>query len=75
MGRSRDFAKYTSCALLTLVQTAANGSSPPLVSIDMNGPLRPLTMPSQCCGAARQTGLSLQPRNRVMGEFTQCGLS
>jgi hypothetical protein len=29
--------KYTSCALLTLVQTAANGSSPPLVSIDMNG--------------------------------------
>jgi len=27
------------------------------------GPLLPLTMPDQCCGAARRSGLSLQMQN------------
>ena len=26
-----------------------------------------------CCGAARHCGLSLQPQNSTVGEFTQCG--
>ena len=40
-----------------------------------NGPLPPLNLPSGCCGAARQTGLSLRPRTRGSPEFTQRGRS
>jgi hypothetical protein len=39
------------------------------------GPLLPFTILESCCGAARQTGLSLQPRNMMLGEFTVCGQS
>jgi hypothetical protein len=40
-----------------------------------NGPKPTSNHPRRCCGAARQTGLSLQPRNMMLGEFTVCGLS
>jgi hypothetical protein len=63
--------------------TSATGSLLPLaasqrpcktnsVPFNANGPNRTLAKRSTCYGAARQTGLSLQPRNRVMGEFSQC---
>ncbi len=35
-----------------------------------HGPLRSLAVAPHRCGAARHCGLSLQPRNRMMGEFT-----
>ncbi|MEP3035723.1 MAG: hypothetical protein ABJO67_15445, partial [Pseudoruegeria sp.] len=38
-----------------------------------HGPNRPLTHPNQCCDAARQSGLSPQPRNQRIGEFTHRG--
>ena len=44
-----------------------------LAPTNMNGPKLPFTSTSGCCGAARHCGLSPQPRNRVMSEFTQCG--
>ena len=37
------------------------------------GPYRTLTHFRRCCGAAGQTGLSPQPRNLVMAEFTNRG--
>jgi hypothetical protein len=40
-----------------------------LAPTNMNGPLLPFAHAWQCCGAARQTGLSLQPQNLMMGEF------
>jgi len=41
--------------------------------IDTHGPKLPFIDQQPCCGAARQTGHSLQPRNQVASEFTQCG--
>jgi hypothetical protein len=46
---------------------------------NMNGPLLPFTSTSGCCGAARRTGLSLQPHNfrwansRNADEAEDCG--
>ena len=40
---------------------AANDRFPPLVSIDMNGPLPPLATTSKCCSAARHCGHSCMP--------------
>jgi hypothetical protein len=34
------------------VQTAANGGSPPLVSIDMNGPKLPSDNRQKCCACS-----------------------
>jgi hypothetical protein len=42
---------------------------------DMIGPKPPLNPHSECCGAARHCGLSPQPRNQEIGEFTVCGQS
>lgn len=39
---------------------------------DANGPIRPLTPCLFRCGAVRQTGLSLQVRNRADGELVGC---
>lgn len=36
------------------------------------GPFRTFVLPSRCRSAAREAGLSLQPRNWVLDEFTQC---
>jgi hypothetical protein len=48
----------------------------------LNGPLSVIRGPKptsnhfrRCCGAARQTGLSLHVRNSMMGELTMCGHS
>ncbi|MFT4707973.1 MAG: hypothetical protein ACI9PU_001817, partial [Ascidiaceihabitans sp.] len=38
-----------------------------------NGPLLPFITTSKCCGAARQSGHSLQLQNLRGGELTDCG--
>ncbi|MFT7449099.1 MAG: hypothetical protein ACI9LZ_004049 [Glaciecola sp.] len=40
-----------------------------------NGPELPFATSLICCSAARHCGLSPQPRNQEIGEFTVCGLS
>jgi hypothetical protein len=52
---------------------AAKVGSPPLLTSPFTAPNWPLPKMSQCCGAARHCGLSPQPRNRAMSEFTLCG--
>jgi hypothetical protein len=42
-------------------------------AISASGPKPPLNPHSECCGAARHCGLSLQPQNQEIGEFTVCG--
>jgi hypothetical protein len=45
------------------------------VSIDMNGPLLPFITTSKCCGAARQSGHSLQLQNLRGANSQTAGLS
>ncbi len=44
-----------------------------LASLNRDGPNRPLTDKPGCCSAARHCGLSPQPQNQLMGEFTHWG--
>jgi hypothetical protein len=43
-------------------------------AISASGPKPTSNHFRRCCGAARQTGLSLHVRNSMMSELTMCGL-
>ena len=59
--------------LLAAVSRIATILPNDLAPTNMNGPYRPLTMPSECCGAARRTGHSLQAHNPAMVKVTLRG--
>lgn len=52
---------------------AANDQFPPLSTMSFRGPLLPFQQCCICCGAAQQTGLSLQVLDREVGERQESG--